>query len=207
MKFLFHPLLILTYLLLLMLASNPYAFGANDLGDKRSVLLLMSVFSTSFLIPLLGVALMKPLGLIKSLEMHDKQERIGPYIVCGVFYLWLYKNFLIGITPPLYTQFTLGATIALFLAFFVNIFKRISAYAVGMGCMVTMVLVLAFKWPGLAVSLGGFQLSMNIVLALALLIAGWVGFDVLKRNNHTPEEVWQGYAAGAVSVLIAGWLG
>jgi hypothetical protein len=115
-----------------MMSVNPFAFG----GEQRSVLLLLSVFSTSFLIPALGVVLMKPLGLIKGLQMRDKQERIGPYIVCGVFYLWLYKNFMGGMVPELYAKFTLGACIALFLAFFVNIFSKISMYATGMGSLI-----------------------------------------------------------------------
>ena len=35
----------------------------------------------------------------------------------------------------------LGATIALFIAFFINIFSKISAHAVGMGGLVAMVLI------------------------------------------------------------------
>lgn len=193
-------------MLLLMLATNPFAFGAGHISDQRSVLLLMSVFSTSFLIPALGVTLMRPLGLIKSLEMRDKQERIGPYIVCGVFYLWLFKNFMIGVAPPIYAAFTLGATIALFLAFFVNIFRKISAYAVGMGALVAMILTLAFSWPGMAVDLGAAQVSMNLVLALAVLAGGYVGYSTLKSTDHSPADIWNGYALGALAVWVAAWI-
>lgn len=206
MKYLFHPLLVLTYMLLLMLATNPYSFGANHISDQRSVLLLMSVFSTSFLIPALGVTLMRPLGLIKSLEMRDKQERIGPYIVCGVFYLWLFKNFLVGVAPPMYAEFTLGATIALFLAFFVNIFRKISAYTVGMGALVAMIMALAFSWPGMAVDFGSVQLSLNLVLILAVLAAGYVGYAVLKSTDHSVSDIWNGYAAGVLAVWVAAGL-
>lgn len=206
LSFLCHPLLVLTYILVLMLAVNPFAFGARSLGDRRGVLLLISVFTTSFLIPGLGVSLMRPLGLIRSLEMEDKQERIGPYIICGVFYLWLFKNFMDGTVPLMYAKFALGATIALFFAFFFNIFTKISAHATGMGGFVCMVLILAFTWPGASLEVGAVQLSMNVVFACAVVLAGLVGYARLALQAHTPADVWRGYAAGAAAVLVAHWV-
>jgi hypothetical protein len=198
-----HPLLVLTYILALMLAVNPFAFGVRDLSDKRGVLLLLSVFTTSFMIPGLGVSLMKPLGLIQSLEMRDKQERIGPYIICGVFYLWLFKNFASGTVPLIYAKFALGATIGLFFAFFINIFTKISAHTTGMGGFACMVLILAFKWPGASLDLGAFQLSLNAVFALVLFIAGLTGYARLVLGAHSPHDIWQGYVAGVLAVLLA----
>jgi len=198
-----HPLLVLTYILLLMLAVNPFAFGVRYWSDNRGVLLLISVFTTSFMIPGIGVSLMKPLGLIQSLAMREKQERIGPYIICGVFYLWLFKNFMDGTVPVLFAKFALGATIGLFFAFFVNIFNKISAHAVGMGGLACMVLILAFNWPGMSLQLGALQLSLNAVFAIVVLLAGIVGFSRLVLGAHQLADVWQGYAAGAAAVLLA----
>jgi hypothetical protein len=205
-SYLFHPLMVLTYALIIMLAVNPYAFGAQSIGDKRGLLLLISVFTTSFMIPGLGVALMKPLGLIKSLEMHDKQERIGPYIICGVFYLWLFKNFMDGPVPLTFAKFSLGATIALFFAFFFNIFTKISAHATGMGALAGMVLILAFAWPGAALDVWGLQMSLNALFALVVLLAGLVGFCRLQLEAHTLPDVWRGYASGAAAVFLANWI-
>jgi hypothetical protein len=202
-SFLSHPLLVLTYILALMLATNPFAFGVRSLDDKRGILLLLSVFTTSFMIPGLGITLMKPLGLIQSLEMRDKQERIGPYIICGVFYLWLFKNFMTGTVPPMYAKFALGATIGLFFAFFINIFSKISAHATGMGALSSMVLILAFAWPGMTLQVGALQLSMNAVFALVVLAAGLAGLSRLLLGSHTPADVWRGYAAGVLAVLVA----
>jgi hypothetical protein len=198
-----QPLLVLTYLLALMLAINPFAFGVLRAVDQRGILLLISVFTTSCMIPGLGVALMKPLGLVQHLSMRDKQERIGPYIICGVFYLWLFKNFMDGSVPLLYATFALGATIGLFLAFFINIFLKISAHTMGMGALVAMVLTLTYTWPGLSIHLGILQVSMNIVLCVAVLLAGLVGYSLLLLGAHSPAAVWRGYAAGMAAVLLA----
>lgn len=202
MRFLTHPLLILTYILLVMLAMNPYAFGVNGMGNKRSILLLVSVFTTSCFIPGVGVALMKPLGMIKNLEMSDKQDRIGPFIVTGVFYLWLFKNFKDGGVPLIYTRFVLGATIGLFVVFFITIFRKISIHTAGMGALLTMALIVAFAWPGRTLDFGVVQLSMNFLLTIIVLLAGYTGYSRLASGAHAPGEVWQGYAAGCASVLI-----
>jgi len=202
-SYLGHPLLVLTYMLLLMLTINPFEFGAQHIGDKRTMILFFYVVSTTFLIPGLGVSLLKPLGLIQSLEMHEKQERIGPYIITGIFYLWMFKNFTNGAVPDLYAKFVLGATIGLFFAFFVNIFTKISAHATGMGGFVAMVLLLAFEWSGSTFNIGPVLLSLNAILAIVVVLAGLVGVARLSLGAHTQAELWQGYAAGFVAVLLA----
>lgn len=202
-SYLGHPLLVLTYMLILMLIINPFAFGAQHIGDKRTVILFFYVFSTTFLIPGLGVSLLKPLGLVQSFEMRDKQERIGPYIITGIFYLWMYQNFADGIVPTLFAKFVLGATIGLFFAFFVNIFFKISAHATGMGGLVAMVLLLTFEWAGLTFHVGPILLSLNGVLAIVVIFAGLIGVARLSLAAHTQAQLWQGYLAGFVAVILA----
>jgi hypothetical protein len=203
-----HPLWVLTYILLFLLVLNPFAFGVRDLSDPRAMILLLSVFITSMVLPGIGVLLMKPLGLINNLKMRDKQERIGPYIVCGVFYLWLFKNLLsTGLAPQLFAQFVLGASIALFLAFFINIFSNISIHAVGMGNLFAMVLMTFFQWGSLPLALwmgpNALLLSPVLVLCVVLALAGSVGVARLALHAHRPADVYKGYLAGMASVWVA----
>ncbi|HOY07935.1 MAG TPA: hypothetical protein PLO67_21145 [Saprospiraceae bacterium] len=208
LSYLGHPLLILTYILLLLLSVNPFAFSARNITDHRAMLLLLSVFTTTFLLPGFGVALLKPLGFVQSLEMESKQERIGPYIITGIFYLWLFKNLFSGTqVPPLFAVCVLGATVGLFFAFFINIFTKISAHATGMGGLVAMVLLATIEWKGAGLSIpfwGGWAyFSMTIVLAITLLIAGLIGVARLALNAHVPADLYRGYAAGFAAVMIA----
>lgn len=207
LSFLGHPLLVPTFTLLLMLKVNPFAFGAHHLGDQRTVVLLLYIVSTTFLIPALGVSLLRPLGFVRSLEMQDKQERIGPYIITGVFYLWMYINLSsTGVVPWLFSKFVLGATIALFVAFFVNIFFKISAHATGMGGFVCMAMFLALEWQGMPLSAGPLMLSLNLVLVAVVLLAGLVGVARLSLAAHSQPELWAGYAAGFGSVMFSCFL-
>lgn len=208
LSYLGHPLLVLTYILLLLLAVNPFAFSARSITDHRAMLLLISVFTTTFLLPGFGVALMKPLGFIQSLEMESKQERIGPYIITGIFYLWLFKNLFSGSQiPSLFAVCVLGATVGLFFAFFVNIFTKISAHATGMGGLVAMVLLATIEWSGTGMMIpifdGSLQISLTVLLALTVLFAGLIGMARLALKAHVPEDLYRGYVAGFAAVMLA----
>lgn len=203
-----HPMLVLTYALLLLLYVNPYAFGVNNPGEKRALLLLLYVFTTTVLIPGIGIAVMKPLGFIKSLESPERMERIGPYIIIGVFYLWLYKNLSTGgQVPPLYLVCTLGATFSLFIAFVINIFTKISAHATGVGGLVGMTILTALEWPGSSLQVTifgtGIQFSITALAAFMVVFAGLVGSARLALNAHVPKDLWQGYSVGFGSLWLA----
>lgn len=203
-----HPLLVLTLGLALLLATNPFAFGVHDFADPKARVLMLTVFITTFVLPGVGVAVMKPLGLIQSLEMQDRQERTGPYILTGVFYLWVFKSLLSDVqVPGLFSVFALGTTIGLFVAFFANIFTKISAHALGMGGLVALVLLMCFRWGGTGLSIFAFghtlMLSTTALLVLVVLFAGAVGMARLRLGAHEPVDVYQGYAAGFAAVLVA----
>lgn len=206
-----HPFLLLTYAFVVLLLAAPYEFGVHSLFHKKALILLLYVLSTTVLIPGIGIALMKPLGFISSLESPNRMERIGPYIITGIFYLWLYQNLKSGVqVPPLYRACVLGAAIALFGAFFVNIFTKVSAHATGMGGWVGMLLLLGVEWPNRPVTLplGSFWLQVSPVLLLAkgILLAGAVGWARMALGVHTPRQVWYGYAIGFTGALLAWWI-
>ena len=134
-SFVFHPLFILTYGLILLMLINPYIFLVQDPRDKG--LIVISTFLLSAFFPLVAIFMMKSLGLISSFKMEDRMERIGPLVATSIFYLWLFLNIKDnpGI-PGAFSFFVLGSTIALFLSFFLNIFQKISLHAVGMGGLI-----------------------------------------------------------------------
>jgi membrane-associated phospholipid phosphatase len=206
---LFHPLLIPSYMLLLLLMINPYLFGVSYVGDQGGRLLLLLVFLYTFFMPAVSVAVMYFLGMFSDISMPDKQDRIGPYLVTGMLYLWVYYNFAEGgQMPPAYVSFMLGTVIALFLAFFINIFSKISAHAVGMGGLVGMVVItlLLFSYGSFAVfvrGLGTVEVSMNVVLMASIIIAGLVGTARLFLKAHQPMDVFGGYLVGFAAQIIA----
>ena len=206
-SFLFHPLLILTYMTVLMLIINPFWFGVHRVSDKAP--LLLAVFFSSFIIPGIAVLMLRFLGLVETLELRDKKERIGPYIITAIFYLWLYINFRHDPNmPPVFPAFVLGSVIGLFLAFFINIFSKISAHTVGMGGMVGMLLIMIGlgSFDPVLIHLGPLgvvRTTMSTILLCSILIAGLVGSSRLLLQAHETIDLYGGYMVGLAGQLFA----
>ncbi|MCB0547747.1 MAG: hypothetical protein KDD19_09165 [Phaeodactylibacter sp.] len=204
----FHPLLIVTYMLVLLMLVNPYLFGVNNIGDQSSKLLILQIFLSTFFIPGVAVAMLRFTGMIRSFQMESKQERIGPYVITGILYLWMFRNFLDNPSiPTAFTSFLLGATIALFFAFFINIFSKISAHAVGVGGLLGMVVItmLLFSYDTFTIlsPRGTMEISMSTVLLITILVAGLVGTARLALQAHEPMDLYGGYLVGFASQFMA----
>lgn len=204
----FHPLLVPTYMLLLLLLINPYLFGVSSPQDEGAKMLLLLVFLYTFFIPAVSFTVMYFLGMIDDIQVKDHHQRIGPYLVTGMLYLWVYYNFSkTGQLPPAYVSFMLGAVIALFLAFIINNFSKISAHAVGMGGLVGMVIIsmLWFSYGSftLELSSGPLEISMLHLLMAVIVAAGAVGTARLLLKAHEPSDVYGGYFIGFAAQFFA----
>ena len=194
-------------MLWILLMVNPYMFGFSTIGEAD--LLFIMVFMPTAFIPLVAVIVMKGLGLVSSLQLPNKQERIGPYIVAGVMYLALYMQFVkANNAPQALMVCTLGATIALFTAFFINNFRKISMHAVAMGGIVSMtILTKRFYSPDvfhmtLPVA-GTLQLNTIIMLYAVILVAGVVCTARVFLDRHDLPEIYGGFIVGFFTQLIA----
>jgi len=202
-----HPLIILTYMLIILLLVNPYLFGVNTISD-HTILILLIFFST-FFIPAVAVIMMRLLGLISSLRMEDPKERIGPYIATGIFYMWLFRNLLDNPDIPIaYKIFVLGATIGLFVAFFINNFSKISMHGVGMGGFLAMLIITSYwySYGTFTINAGGlgiFQISTTFLIMLGIILTGIVSSSRLYLNAHSLSDITGGLFVGFVSQFLA----
>jgi membrane-associated phospholipid phosphatase len=205
----FHPLLVLTYMLILLLIVNPYLFGVNSVSEKGSIKLILTVLFSTFLIPAFAIFMMWRLKLISSIEMTDKQDRIGPFIATGVFYLWVFRSVLEDSNmPAAFLIAVLGTTMGLFICFLINLFFKISLHAAGMGGLIGMVLIIMwlYSYGSFLLHLpfiGATEFSINFVLILCLLIAGVVGSSRLFLRAHTPRELYAGFLLGLLCQYMA----
>ena len=203
----FHPLLMLTYMLLLLLLVNPYQFGVNSMAGQWKLVIM--VFLTTFVMPIFAVFMMKSLDMVKSMQLEDRFERIGPYILTGVFYLWMFINFRSNpMIPKPLVIVMLGSTIALFGAFFFNNFTKISAHAAGVGGLVGMALIntLYFNFDTFTVTmgwLGTYEISTNFLLMTTVVLAGIVCTARLLLGAHSEKQLYIGFAIGFASQFIA----
>lgn len=204
---LFHPLWWPTFGLYILLVLNPYLFGVSEPSSQST--LLLQVFVLTFILPAISILLLRKLNLIDSLFVKERMERIGPYIITMIFYLWLYVNIRHDAKVPLvYNIFVMGALITLVLIFITNLFVKVSAHTAVMGGLITMTWVtfnifsheiFRFQWPGQEPVL----LSWRNVLIISILMAGLIGTCRLYLKVHTMKEVYLGYLLGFISQWLA----
>ena len=203
---LFHPLFILFYLLLILLLVNPYAFNLSDPVDKGFV--FISIFMLSIGLPIISIIMMRFVGFIDSLEMKERTERIGPLIATSVFYLWLFINLKrVAIIPPIFQSLVLGSVIALFIAFFINNFSKISLHAIGVGGLLAGFIIIRKFWAYhyFKIELLGkpYSVGIDFLLILIVLICGLVCFSRLYLKAHKKQDVYGGFILGFLTQIIA----
>jgi hypothetical protein len=160
--------------------------------------------------PLIAIVMMKTLGLISSLEMPDKKERIGPLIITGLFYMWLYVNVRNNDNiPSALSFFILGSTIAVFMALTINSFTKISLHSIAAGGFLMGMLFIVFNWsygyvdiplPFLDIE---WRWSDRMVMIIVILLSGAIGTARLYLKAHRQEEIYGGYIVGILAQMIA----
>ena len=195
---LFHPLLILLYAYLILAWSNPFLFGETTFyrvfQNKSNGILFIWLAIFSFAVPTLAVLMMRGLNLISDLTLTQRTERIGPYIIVGLLYIVIYVNFDHNPTIPSELRiFSLGATIALFMAFFINLFSKISMHTVAMGGFLAMVLIAVAR----------SYAHNEYIFVLAIFACGLVGSSRMVLGAHEPADIYGGYFIGFLSQIVA----
>jgi hypothetical protein len=204
---LFHPLLIILYLLMILIALNPYVFSLSDLHEKTTF--FVYTFVNTLVIPILSIFIMKMLGMVKSFEMKDNKERIGPLIVIGSLYLWMFINFKDNqMVPPLFSSFILGSVLAIFTSFFINNFTKISLHMVGMGGLIIALILIKLEMPYDKFFIDvfnsfGAMVTLDFMILVAILLAGITGTARLYLKAHQPSQIYLGFIIGGLTQLMA----
>lgn len=203
-SYLFHPLTMLTYMAALFLLINPFLFGKSDISQGGW--LILQVFLSTFLVPGLLVVMMKNLGLISSIEMQERHDRIIPYIATGIFYLWIFMMVRkTTMYPLLFSIATLGTTTGLFLCFFFNNFFKISAHAAGVGGLLGIFLI-AMRWFSYSYFyVQGITIPVYVVLMAVIILCGLVCTSRLLLKAHSGTEIIQGFGVGLLGMAVASW--
>ena len=200
----FHPLLVPTYMFLLLALINPYLFGSNVFGDRRTVLLLLMMVLYTAVIPIISIVIMRLLNMVNSIMMHDKQERIGPLLMVMIIYFWIYYNLSQNNdTPTIFSAFLLGVVISLAVGFVINVIEKISLHGIGMGGLVGMMMIAAWFFRGEGFDLaGGVTLSVGVATLVVVLLAGLVGSARLALGAHDKFQLYAGYLVGFLAQFL-----
>lgn len=185
----FHPLLIPTYALLLLINTNTHFTLA--LPEKLRYITVLFVFLTSFVFPLLIMLILLKVGKIKSLEMKTRQERVLPLLIVAVFFYITYYLLKQGPYFALFNIFMLGATLLVIISLLINYTYKISIHMLALGGMFG-------TFAGFSIA---FNLRLTTLLYLIVFVSGITGFARLRLDAHAPSQVYSGFALGTVFML------
>ncbi|MBK3517273.1 PAP2 family protein [Carboxylicivirga marina] len=188
-----HPMLIPTIGLFLIFNLGGH-FSYLPFEHKR--LIYLFVFISTCALPVSLIPLFMLLGVVKSVYMTDRKERLWPTLFTSIFYgIGYFFLSRIPIVPSFIQGFMLATIIVILMALGITIFWKISMHMIGIGGLCGALLALALT----------FGLDLWVVFILAISIAGALGSARLYLNAHTPLQVHVGFLLGA-GVVFCGSL-
>jgi hypothetical protein len=182
-SYVFHPLLLATYLILVV-----GAFFPSMLMIRNLLIVALFVFAFTFLFPALNIGLFRFLGTITSFQMESRRERKQPFIIIaimyvGVAYLFYTKNPFNANFNKLMIIVAALVVAATILTFFI----KVSVHSLAMG-----------GWIGILLPLLRFSPELLLPTVLIIVISGLVISSRLLLNAHTLKEAMIGCLMGFV---------
>jgi len=191
----FHPLLMATYLFGLLYYFLPSAL--YPISQGRQQVLLGFIFMMTFVLPLLGISMLRTVGAISSFTMLNRRERIRPFFLITIVYLFFTYFFAfklgVGLDDNLF-RFLLIIDLLVIAATVITFFYKISIHSIGVMGLLGIIL------PLNRIVENNTLFIPTIVL---ILVAGLIMSARLQLNSHTSREVW----VGAMIGFVIGFLG
>lgn len=192
-SYLFHPLLMPTIGILLLMNTGFY-FALISFEAKKFILLI--IFTSTFLLPLISIGLMLAASRFK-LDLNKHSDRVFPLMSTALFYYLGY--YFMGKLPvfPIYRILLIGSILTIALLLIISIKWKISAHLAGIGGLVGAILALSLR----------LSINSSDLLAGLILIAGLLGTSRILLEKHTPLQVYAGFFLGfAVNYLFIGFI-
>jgi membrane-associated phospholipid phosphatase len=189
-SFLFHPMLMATIGMYLILNIGPLS---SILGADGKRLIYLIVFFSTAVLPVSLLPLFYQFGVIKSFQMESSRERVVPVMMTAFFYFLGYLLLKrLGVTGLIagFMQATVIATIG---AGLVSYYWKISMHTIGIGGLAAATYAMSIH----------YSVDLSWILALIFLLAGLVGSARLYLGAHKPSQVYAGFLWGFLIVLGA----
>lgn len=188
-SYVLHPLLFSFLGSFLFLYLSP-----KHILKEQEYIILVIVFISTYIVPILLLALLKRVNMISDYHLRNIEERKFPIL----FFIML--SFLIGramvstqIADLLAFSF-FGVAFALSFTYLLfNIKIKTSLHTLGIGGLIGFVMVMSYE----------YRLNFNSLLAGLFIIAGLIGVSRLALNAHRPKEVYIGFLLGLISQFIS----
>jgi membrane-associated phospholipid phosphatase len=178
----FHPLLMTTYLFLLLsfyvpLILQPIRPSAGFLG---------LIFLMTFVLPALNFLFFKVTGTVENLAMPERKQRTLPFLFISILYGVVTLLFHWKVKVPSVTYLLMIISVMVVISAAITLFYKLSIHS-------------AAIWGIIGILLPLYKISNGMLLVptvVLIITAGLVMSSRLMLNAHTPREVLAGSILG-----------
>jgi membrane-associated phospholipid phosphatase len=191
---LFHPLLLPTYLVLVLHGFFP---SMLSLRAEYTYTIIGLIFVFTFVLPSLNLITLRYFGSITSLTLESRQQRILPFTFIALLYLLV--TFLFYTKLPFSQNFNklmVIVTALVVVSLIITTFYKISVHSLAVG-----------GGLGILLPLNRVAEQANLLwpTVILIIISGLVMSSRLLLNAHTPRQVMIGSVVG-ISIGFSGMI-
>jgi len=189
----FHPLVMPTLAFLLLMNSGFY-FALLSFDAKK--ILLLVIFLSTFLLPLISLALIGLNTRFKP-DLDKNTDRVVPLLSTAIFYYVGYYALGRMHVYPVYRVFLISSILIIVILMLISVRWKISVHMAGIGGLIGAIIALSLR----------LGLNSSLLLAGLIGIAGLIGSSRLILGKHTPRQIYAGFLTGfSINYLIINYI-
>ncbi len=153
------------------------------------ILLLMCIIA-----PALSMMIMVRFGMLSGLELKQRTERTGPYMLVMFYFILCYVllKWRMDLLPQEIFRMFLAVIVSLAVALAINLSWKISVHMLAQGGLFGTLLALNYL----------HQAPVMGFVMLSILVAGFTGYARVQLDAHTPGQVYAGFLLGTVVNVV-----
>lgn len=153
---------------------------------------LSVVFLFTLVIPVTGMLILLKFNAVTSLEMNVRSERTIPLIIASTSFMLLLFQLKSTNVPPIFLYVLYSATFALIAGLMINLVYKISLHTLGWGAIAATLTVISLR----------LGIPLLIFIIPAVILSGFAGYARLKENAHNQAQVYLGFIAGVIVIIL-----
>lgn len=190
LSWLLHPFVVPLYVLGFMLLTD--GFLSRLPASIKSYLAWIVVLYAA-IVPMLSIAFMRGLGLLKNFGLHSQRSRLLPLLVGAISYVLCAITLSDVAVATIIRKFVLAAACCEVLALVVTPFWKISLHLICMGGVTAVFTLLSVAGAG----------QHFWALVATILLSGALASARLHLGAHNPSQIAVGYFGGLVVAMLA----
>lgn len=190
LSWLLHPFVVPLYVLGFMLLTD--GFLSRLPASIKSYLAWIVVLYAA-IVPMLSIAFMRGLGLLKNFGLHSQRSRLLPLLVGAISYVLCAITLSDVAVATIIRKFVLAAACCEVLALIVTPFWKISLHLICMGGVTAVFILLSVAGAG----------QHFWALVATILLSGALASARLHLGAHNPSQIAVGYFGGLVVAMLA----